>query len=157
MTMNPTDYDVNELRDSPEGTDPLIGGNGSPVQLGGPSGAEEVLESGQYRELFLLQTAMADGTLEKPYLTAIPDAYAAEIMVFEWLEFLLAKAGFKRTLDVLRYYAAIDWLAPEMVDQLRDYLTGLDEASGESSDLNRSDHMLSLVYIARIASMEEES
>lgn len=157
MTMNPTDYDVDELRDTPESANPFAGDSGSAFTLGGAIGAEEVLQSGQYRELFLLQSAMADGALEKPYLASMPDAYAGEMMVFEWLEFLLAKAGFKRTLDVLRYYESIDWLTADMVDHLREYLSGLDETSGETGDLDRSDHMLSLVYIGRIASMTEES
>lgn len=155
MTINPSDYDVNELRDRPDGIDPFgHDGAARDIGLGGPSGAEEVLESGQYRELFLLQSALGEGALEKPYLKRLPDAYAAEILVFEWLEFLLAKSGFKRTLDVLQYYRSIDWITDGLAEQLREYLTGLEEPTGDAGELTRADHMLSLVYIARIAALD---
>ncbi len=155
MTINPSDYDVNELRERPDGIDPFgLDGANHEIGLGGPTGAEEVLESGQYRELFLLQSTIGDGSLEKPYLEGLPDAYAAEILVFEWLEFLLAKSGFKRTLDVLQYYRSIEWITDGVAEQLREYLTGLEEPNGESGELTRADHMLSLVYIARIAAVD---
>lgn len=150
MTIDPNDYDVNELRGMP-GT---AGGNQSSGS--GPESVrpDDALRSGQYRELFRLQTAATDANLEKPYLERMPQSFAAEATVFEWLEFLVSKAGFKGTLDALRLYRSLEWLNEEVEEDLRDYVTGFNEPGTEPSDLNRSDHTLSLVYIARLASMQ---
>lgn len=127
---------------------------GSPHRRGGGSiGSDEVLRSNQYRELFLLEQATDRGDLEKPYLLGLPGSYVAEVVVFEWLEFLVDRAGFRRTLDVLRYYRSIDWLTEDAENRLREYLQSFD-GGGADGRLDRSDHLLSLVYIARLAAMD---
>jgi flagellar protein FlaE len=87
MTMNPNDYDPNELRNAGEDPDGMfLGDSGRDVNDGpGPLGADEVLQSNQYRELFLLEQVSGDGSMEKPYLDSLPRSYAAELVVFEWL------------------------------------------------------------------------
>lgn len=155
MTMNPSDYDPDELREGNElHEDEFLG---QPGMLGsgqaGPAGAEDVLRSNQYRELFLLERATGEHDLQKPYLSELPTSYAAEIIIFEWLEFLVDQTGFRRTLDVLRYYRSIEWLTEETEDRLQEYLQSFD-GGGSEGGLDRSDHLLSLVYIARLASMD---
>lgn len=110
------------------------------------------LRENQLEQLLVHETA-ASGELSKPYLADLPDAYAAERLLFDWLEFLVLKGGFKRTMDALRYYHTVGWLTAEVETDLRDYLVGF---SGEVSDTETydvDDHHLSLVYIARLASM----
>lgn len=155
MTMNPNDYDPNELRNAGEAPDgAFLGAAGGPGADGtGPMAADEVLQSNQYRELFLLERATGEDGLEKPYLASLPQSYAAELVIFEWLEFLVDRTGFRRTLDVLRYYRSIDWLTDETETRLREYLQSFDDG-GSDDGLDRSDHMLSLVYIARLAAMD---
>ena len=155
MTMNPNDYDPNELRNAGEDLDgAFLGATGRGDTDGtGPMGADEVLRSNQYRELFLLERATGEDDMEKPYLAALPQSYAAELVIFEWLEFLVDRTGFRRTLDVLRYYRSIDWLTVDTEARLREYLQSFDEV-GSDEGLDRSDHLLSLVYIARLAAME---
>ena len=106
----------------------------------------------QLEQLLVHETAASDG-LSKPYLTDLPSAYAAERLLFDWLEFLVLKGGFKRTMDALRYYNTVGWLTDAVEADLRDYLVGF---SGEVSDTDTfdvDDHHLSLVYIARLSSM----
>ena len=106
----------------------------------------------QLEQLLIHETAASDG-LSKPYLTALPSAYAAERLLFDWLEFLVLKGGFKRTMDALRYYNTVGWVTDEVEADLRDYLVGF---SGEVSDTDAfdvDDHHLSLVYVARLSSM----
>jgi archaellum component FlaD/FlaE len=156
MTTNPNDYDPNELRSAEEEPErPFLGalGDDGPGGGSGPPGAEEVLRSNQYRELFLLEQTSGEGGLTRPYLSSIPQSYAAEMIVFEWLEFLVDKTGFRRTMDVLRYYRSIEWITDEVEARLREYLTSFDD-TGASADLDRSDHLLSLVYVARLAAMD---
>ena len=112
----------------------------------------KALRQNQLEQLLVHETA-ASGELSKPYLTDLPDAYAAERLLFDWLEFLVLKGGFKRTMDALRYYQTVGWLTAEVEADLRDYLVGF---SGEVTDTDTydvDDHHLSLVYIARLASM----
>ena len=109
------------------------------------------LREGHLEHLLVQETAASD--LSKPYLTGLPDAYAAERLLFDWLEFLVLKGGFKRAMDALRYYRTVGWVTAEVEADLRDYLVGF---SGEVSDADAydvDDHHLSLVYIARLATM----
>lgn len=112
----------------------------------------DALRRNQLEQLLVHETA-ASGELSKPYLTSLPNAYAAERLVFDWLEFLVLKGGFKRTMDALRYYHTVGWVTGDVEAELRDYLVGF---SGEVSDAEAydvEDHHLSLVYIARLSSM----
>ena len=111
----------------------------------------KALRENQLEHLLLHETA-ADG-LSKPYLASLPDAYAAERLLFEWLEFLVLKGGFKRTMDALRYYRTVGWLTPDVEADLRDYLVGFsgDVSGTEAYDVD--DHHMSLIYIARLSSM----
>ena len=170
MTINPNDYDPNELRGGTDETDSAFlgssgsgggsaaGGAGGGVAGGGvaefgPMDAGEVGHSNQYRELFLLERTTGGDGMEKPYLSSLPQSYAAELVIFEWLEFLVDRTGFRRTLDVLRYYRSIDWLTDETERKLREYLQSFDD--GNSADgLDRDDHLQSLVYVARLAAMD---
>ena len=162
MGINPNDYDPNELRNTGDDSDggvflgesrEEVGGGPSPGSGPNPVAANEALQSNQYRELFMLEQVTGDGGMEKPYLDTLPRSYAAELVVFEWLEFLVDRTGFRRTLDVLRYYRSIDWITQDAETHLREYLQSFDDG-GNDERLDRSDHLLSLVYIARLAAMD---
>ncbi|PSQ21726.1 flagella E [Halobacteriales archaeon QS_9_67_15] len=125
MTINPRDYDLNELREMARKRDD--------VDRDDPRSEN----------------------LEKPYLRGVPDTYAAEFVVFEWLEFLLMHAGYQGAAEALQYYESIDWITEDVAGQLNDYLLGIDEnGSSEGSDLDVDDHMLSLVYVAKLTGMQ---
>jgi flagellar protein FlaE len=163
MTINPRDYDLNELREMARKRGDLKDDDDAPpedpteMEWGplegdvGPS-APDSLRAGLYRELLPL---VGGDESEKPYLRAVPDTYAAEFVVFEWLEFLLLHAGYQGATEALHYYESIDWITEDVASQLDDYLLGIDdEASGESSELDVDDHMLSLVYVAKLSGMQ---
>ncbi|WP_458207002.1 FlaD/FlaE family flagellar protein [Haladaptatus sp. NG-SE-30] len=155
MTIKPADYDLRELRRmADEDESPLDLSSGGDERT-----AEDLFRLGQREELMKLQTqVLASGSLpEKPYLTALPNRYGAEVIVFEWLDFLVEKAGFENTGNALSYYQDIDWLSEDAHESLRAYMFGFSEddrfgATGPA-DLDTSDHVLSLVYIARLASL----
>ncbi|QLH82807.1 FlaD/FlaE family flagellar protein [Halosimplex pelagicum] len=175
MTINPRDYDLNELRemarkrDDIDAEDPRASdGRPEDPRPDDPSEAEwgplddvgeasmsagDSFRAGLYRELLPLIGGQDD--LEKPYLRSVPDTYAAEFVVFEWLEFLLMHAGYKGAADALGYYESIDWITEDVAGQLNDYLLGIDETgSNEGNDLDVDDHMLSLVYVAKLTGMQ---
>jgi archaellum component FlaD/FlaE len=113
----------------------------------------EALRENQLEQLLVHETAAAGDGLSKPYLTALPDEYAAERIVFDWLEFLVLKGGFKRTMDAVRYYHTVEWLTEDVEAALQDYLVGFSGEVSNTSEFDVDDHHLSLVYIARLTSM----
>jgi len=171
MTINPRDYDLRELRRmaNPE-EDALPASRGSAASRAGASPAnqraeqtpEQVDRFNQRRELLMLEAeSLRAGTgTEKPYLERMPTTYAAEVVVFEWLDLLIDKAGFKATGDALSYYERIGWVTEGVKERLRTYMRGFSEVSSYDPDstgpreLAMNDHVTSLVYIARLAAME---
>lgn len=103
--------------------------------------------------------AGAGDSTEKPYLSELPKQYESEVTVFEWLDFLINKAGFRATGDALSYYVTIDWITQDVKEELRTYMRGFSEVESFDPDkpgpheLEKDDHTLSLVYIARLLSM----
>jgi archaellum component FlaD/FlaE len=124
---------------------------GNPEPVRGP--ASDALRSNHLEQLFLHQSAMIAEEMTKPYLGDIPQKFAAERVVFDWLEFLVLKGGFKRTMDALRYYRTIGWITADVESALGDYLIGFSDDGAGAHDLDVDDHQLSLVYVARLASM----
>ncbi|MBX0294736.1 FlaD/FlaE family flagellar protein [Haloarcula nitratireducens] len=165
MTINPRDYDLDELRKIARQRGDREKGNGlgdgempdpANLDVGLEDGDEEVLagsslRSGLYRELLPF---LAGDSQDKPYLGALPQTYAAEFVVFEWLEFLLMHSGYQGADEALAYYESIDWITEDVESDLSDYLLGIDEsATNDGNDLSVDDHMLSLVYVAKLAAM----
>jgi flagellar protein FlaE len=126
-------------------------GRGNPGPGRGVAG--DALRSNQLEQLFLHQSAMVAEQMTKPYLDSLPQKYAAERVIFDWLEFLVLKAGFKRAMDALRYYRTIDWITDDVEAALQDYLVGFTDEGRGAHDLDVDDHQLSLLYVARLASM----
>lgn len=152
MSINPRDYDLDELRRLADGPEPSVDGNGG-VGVGAvgddPVGGSR-LRDGLYRELLPLEAGGA--TVEKPYLPELPESYVGEQFLFEWLEFLQSKTGYQGATEALSYYESIGWLTPAVESALGDYLLGIDDGDA-TGDLDIDDHVLSLAYIAKLASM----
>ena len=156
--MNPSDYDLDELRKmAGERKEQSASGNGSSDDLdlgavrGEGTSTPDSFRAGLYRELLPLE---AGGDAEKPYLEALPEDNNGERLIFEWLEFLLLHAGHQGTREALSYYESVSWITEDCVSQMKDYMLGLDEqATNDPTDLDVDDHLLSLVYIAKLAAM----
>lgn len=154
MSINPRDYDLGELRRLADGSEPSVNGNGGVgVGAAGDERANaSALRDGLYRELLPLEAG--GGTVEKPYLPDLPESYIGEQFLFEWLEFLQTKAGYQGATEALSYYESIGWLTPAVEGTLGDYLLGIDDGDS-TGELDIDDHVLSLAYIAKLASMRE--
>ena len=165
MTINPRDYDLDELRKMARQRGERNGGLADDEDIPDPANLamgledddEEVMagssfRSGLYRELLPF---LSGESHEKPYLAALPETYAAEFVIFEWLEFLLTHSGYKGADEALAYYESIDWITEAVQSDLTDYLLGIDEtATDDGNNLSVDDHMLSLVYVAKLTSMK---
>jgi flagellar protein FlaE len=160
MPPTPGDHDLRDLRRlaDPDRESPAEFDEGD-ADL--PASPEEVLRHSQRDELVRLQSQFASvGALpERPYLERLPDRYAAEVVVFEWLDFLINKAGFENTGNALAYYEEVDWITQSVREDLREYMRGFSEVESFDpdkpgpADLDVDDHVLSLVYVARLASV----
>lgn len=135
MALDPSDYDVAELRTGRASSD--------------DTGAEAIVRSKQYREL-AERDALAECS-DRPYLQRVPETYSAELLVFDWLEYLQAKAGFRGALEAIRLYHSLGWLAADVEEQLDEYLRSFEADGSTAGRLGPGDHRRSLVYIARLA------
>ncbi len=142
MTIEPQEYDIDELRIRP------------PVSPAADmASADEARRAAQYREL-LEREATGDGG-GRPYLAAIPERYAAEMVVFDWLEYLYRKAGFRGAVEAIGFYRSLGWITADVEDRLDGYLRAFEESTGEEyTTLDRADHVCSLLHIARLAAIE---
>lgn len=156
MTINPGDYDPEDLRraareelDARELED--LRSRISAADQGSPL----TVQSDQVKELVRLESGADPAALERPFLTSIPEQYAGRLTLFEWLDFVLGRAGVRRTLEALEYYENIGWISDEVAEELRDHVRAFRDVAreGSTTELETTDHVLSLVYVARLASM----
>ncbi|WP_336037650.1 FlaD/FlaE family flagellar protein [Halobacterium yunchengense] len=155
MTLNPREYDPEELRSA------AAPGDGENVRelkerlTEREQTGEESIRSSQLKQLLFMHSSASEADLTRPYLESMPGKYAAEITLFEWLEFLLERGGVKRSLDAIDYYEAIGWVGADAADELRDHVRGFAGPADEDDhdDFEMTDHVLSLVFIARLSSM----
>jgi flagellar protein FlaE len=163
MSINPRDYDLDELRKMARKRGGQTNGGGEVEEpdlgLGSMGESEEAspasgsFREGLYRELLPLEAG--SGQTTKPYLEGLPEHYAGENLIFEWLEFLLLHAGYQGATEALDYYESIGWLTADVESTLGDYLLGIDgQGANEGNELDIDDHMLSLVYVAKLSAMQ---
>ncbi|MFB6131978.1 MAG: FlaD/FlaE family flagellar protein [Halanaeroarchaeum sp.] len=156
MTINPGDYDPEELRQT--ASEHLDGSDVADLRSrisGGDAGEAATIRADQVKELLRIETGADPSDLERPYLTTIPEEYAARLTLFEWLDYVLRRAGVRRTLEALEYYENVGWISPAVGEELRDHVRAFREVAsqGPANELETADHVLSLVYVARLAAM----
>ena len=93
---------------------------------------------------------------EKPYLTALPGDYVGDLVVMEWLEFLVGESTVTDAARAVNYYERIEWIGPDVADQLRSFLSGFGDIDRNKVDrpgtehLARNHHIKSLKYIMQL-------
>ncbi|WP_170964399.1 FlaD/FlaE family flagellar protein [Natronomonas salsuginis] len=98
-----------------------------------------------------LLAELSGPAVSKPYLDRLPDAYTAQLEIFEWLEWMLAATGHDGTLTALAYYESIGWLSERSREALEDVVAGLSAPQATGQTLSIDDHRESLVHVARLA------
>ncbi len=94
--------------------------------------------------------------VSKPYLDRLPDAYTAQLEVFEWLEVLFQRADREKAIAALEYYESIGWLSERSREELIDVASGLSVSGPAGGSLGINDHRESLLYVARLAQRRQE-
>ncbi len=117
-----------------------------PVQTNDTGASEGTTEPSEQRP------AAVDGEDEagegKPYLGTLPEGFAADLVIVEWLEFLVSEGGVRETASAIDYYETIDWIDEDVAGALQEYLRGFD--GGESGTLTVDHHARSLNYIGQL-------
>ncbi|MFB6299760.1 MAG: FlaD/FlaE family flagellar protein [Halobacteriales archaeon] len=96
-------------------------------------------------------------TTTRPYLNDLPSGYHADLIVLEWLEYLLMESSMREAMESVRYYEDIEWISADVGDHLQETLLGLDgytrvEADGGTpGGLTMEHHAESLRYISRLS------
>ena len=97
---------------------------------------------------------------DKPYLETLPSGYVADIVVMDWLEFLVEEAGIDGAARTIAYYEAIGWVDEPAAETLQTFLNGFggevaDDPEPRSS-LGVPHHNTSLRFISRIVNPDME-
>lgn len=96
------------------------------------------------------------GTGEKPYLDELPAGYVSDLVVMDWLEFLIEASDVENAARAIAYYESISWVSESVAEMLRKFLDGFDGSEHLESDplphpsLDVDHHTQSLKYIARL-------
>lgn len=89
-------------------------------------------------------------------LTRINNDPNSLLLLFNWLDFLIKKAGYHGMIKTLLFYEEVGWITREVRDQVMRYshhLSGKKATRGKPS-LTTLDHIASLFFIARLQGIE---
>ncbi|RBI63978.1 fla cluster protein flaCE [halophilic archaeon] len=98
---------------------------------------------------------MRRGT-NKPYLERLPSGYLVDLVVMEWLEFLVEEFGAEEAVHTISYYEDIDWIGESVADDLLTFVDGIadvtdvDEEAGSPATLGVDDHIQSLTFMSQL-------
>ena len=112
---------------------------------------------------FAANTVMQGSGTSKPYLETVPSGYVGDLLVMEWLEYLVEEGDVEDAARAVEYYRRIQWIGEGAADELRDFLVGfgdLDadrEVTGAPSTLSIDHHVASLRYISRLTGSTADS
>jgi flagellar protein FlaE len=148
MGLNPRDYDIRELREA-AGMDPE--GQRDRSWTAGP---DPVTFDSIEAELAFSELA-GDVPASRPYLSTVPRGYLAELYVFRWLEYLVDRSGVHETLDALGLYQELDWIDAAVEQQLRTYLSLLNDPHYDPPGLSSDDHQVTLRFLERLSALAE--
>ena len=93
---------------------------------------------------------------EKPYLSAIPDGYASDLLVMQWMNELRERGNPAAVADTIEYYQEIGWINREVADELHSFIPGIADIQATEepvavSSLPFEDHRRSLWYVHQLA------
>lgn len=86
----------------------------------------------------------------RPYLDSLPPGYGREVLILEWIEFLVERGGPGGAREAIDYYEEIGWVGTEAADQLLTFLDEYPEHDHGDRALTMGDHGTSLEYVAQL-------
>ncbi|WP_244605596.1 FlaD/FlaE family flagellar protein [Halorussus marinus] len=96
------------------------------------------------------------GLDSKPYLAELPSGYVADLVVMEWLEFLVTEFGPEDAVRTITYYGDIGWVSESVEEELLAYVGGFADVEEVDPDetgpatLAIDDHIQSLTFLSQL-------
>jgi len=96
------------------------------------------------------------GLDSKPYLAELPKGYVADLVVMEWLEFLVVEFGPEDAVRTIEYYEDIGWISESVEEELLSFVSGFADVEsvepGETgpATLEIDDHIQSLTFLSQL-------
>lgn len=95
----------------------------------------------------------------KPYLGTLPDGYATDVIVMEWLTFLVSAGAERGAIEAIQYYHDLDWISADvaatLVARVRRADLGAGRASARPREVCTDHHTRSLAYINHLGGSED--
>lgn len=93
--------------------------------------------------------------MQKPYLATLPAGYIVDLVVMEWLEFLVEEFGSEDAVRTIAYYEDIDWISEPVKEQLLAFVRGIADVTDVDTDatpatLGVDDHIRSLTFMSQL-------
>ncbi len=92
-------------------------------------------------------------TAGKPYLREVPDGVTGDLVVIEWLEYLVDEVGARGASEAIQYYETIDWVTETVATELEAHLGQFEH--GHRGSLSTEHHTQSLAYIDQLRGGED--
>lgn len=163
MVVDPIDYDVDELREVSGGEFPDADFEDRVKENGflwaEPSNRQAVgVEDptpDQRARLAGLEGVDPSALDAKPYLESLPEGENSDEAALDWVEFLTETGGNDGALGALERYRELGWITEAVENDLRGYMLGVGRQEGEGVEaFDRTDHLLSFAYVARLAALD---
>lgn len=95
----------------------------------------------------------SDGT--QPYLSTLPSSYVVDLVVMEWLDYLVAEFDAANAAQAITYYGRINWISDSVEERLMNFLQGFadvdtDAIAGGPVEMDIDDHIRSLTFISKL-------
>ena len=145
------DDSFGEMDDEP--AEALGNGSEGSMEADEPTASVEADANGDFEYVTSDQLSSSG---DKPYLTSIPGDYVGDLVVMEWLEFLVEESTVTDAARAVNYYERIDWIDAAAADHLRSFLSGFGNIDRNKVDqpgtdqLTRTHHVHSLKYIMKL-------
>jgi archaellum component FlaD/FlaE/archaellum component FlaC len=148
---------TSEATESPMNTEPNESTRGDP-QADQAEASKSDPETGSRNDSgFQFGAARTAEAAEQPHLTRPPNGYLSDVVLMEWLEFLVTEFDARNAIRAINHYERIGWIGEPMRDHCFEVLQGMADGKypyrDESgpTDLTMDDHRRSLRYIEDLA------
>ncbi|AKH97836.1 FlaD/FlaE family flagellar protein [Halanaeroarchaeum sulfurireducens] len=128
--------------------------SGSAATQSPESGSETAAASGEEFQFGAAVTSAGDTT---PSVERPPDGYLADVVMLEWLDFLVDSYDARTAVRAINYYERIGWIGEPMRDHCVDLVMGITDAEYVyrdefgTTDITMTDHRRSLRYVEELA------
>ncbi len=84
-------------------------------------------------------------------LAVLDNRHETSVILMNWIQFLLEKAGRNNLIDILEYYVEIGWISEEVSSTMMNYASGIDYYIEKTTwKLLPQDHAKSLLFIEQL-------